>query len=104
MIDKIMSNLGIVAKRLRLSWSLLLDKRVPMWAKLIPIATILYVFSPIDIIPDFVLALGQMDDLMILVGGLELFERIVPEDVMKEHIQASPYDYSFIEARSKSAT
>lgn len=99
MLDVMLGNLGTVIKRLRLTLSLLMDRRVPIWTKVVPIAAVIYILSPIDIMPDVFLGLGQMDDLMILIAGLELFERIVPEPILQEHINQSSYDYSYIEER-----
>lgn len=38
----------------------MLDQRVPVKYKLIPLVTILYILSPVDIIPDVFLSLGEM--------------------------------------------
>ncbi len=58
---------------LRRAWSLLLDKRVPFWTKLIPALSVVYLISPIDLLADPVLGLGQLDDLAVLWLGLRLF-------------------------------
>ncbi|MBI3538046.1 MAG: DUF1232 domain-containing protein [Chloroflexi bacterium] len=43
---------------LRLVWRLLTDARVPALPKLIPLAAAIYIISPIDLLPDFILGLG----------------------------------------------
>ena len=54
----------------RLVWRLWRDARVPGWTKLIPLAGLVYLLSPIDLIPDLMLpGLGQLD------GGGEMFQR-----------------------------
>jgi uncharacterized membrane protein YkvA (DUF1232 family) len=87
MFDTVMERLNSLWLSLRLSWSLMQDGRVPMWAKAIPVLAALYIFSPIDILPDFLLALGQIDDILILSMGLELFARLVPAEIVEEHRQ-----------------
>jgi uncharacterized membrane protein YkvA (DUF1232 family) len=72
-------------EQLRLGWSLLWDPRVPLWTKLIPLIGVLYILSPIDIIPDPILGLGQLDDLGVLLIGLRMFMHFVPEDVLRIH-------------------
>ncbi len=44
----------------------LADERTPTIAKVIAAATIFYAASPIDLIPDFIPVLGQLDDLLIV--------------------------------------
>src|SRR3990172_7194352 len=69
----------------RLIWRLLLDGRVSLWTKLIPAAALLYVLSPVDLIPDLIVGLGQLDDLGILLGSLRVFKSLVPDYIIREH-------------------
>src|ERR1700737_3253345 len=45
-----------------------------------------YVVLPIDLIPDFVPVLGQLDDLAVVLLGLDLFIRSAPPDIVEEHL------------------
>ena len=71
----------------RIAWRLMWDSRVPFSAKLVPILTILYILSPIDIVPDVLVGLGQLDDLAILLMGTQLFIAVSPKDIV-ERIRA----------------
>lgn len=62
-----------VIEHLRLAWRLFRDGRVPAWTKAIPVLTLAYLIWPIDLLADPILGLGQLDDLAILVLGLQLF-------------------------------
>jgi len=73
-------------KKLRLSWRLLREPLVPMWTKLIPLGAIAYVLLPIDLIPDPVLGLGQLDDLGIVLLGLKWFIDLCPPGVVNRHL------------------
>lgn len=64
---------------------LILDRRVSGTAKLIPVAMIAYVLSPIDLIPDFLLPFGVVDDLTAVLIGLQLFLHSAPPDVVEEY-------------------
>ena len=66
----------------RIAWRLLWDGQVPLGAKLVPLVTILYVISPIDLVPDVLVGLGQLDDLAILLLGIQLFIAVSPKDVV----------------------
>lgn len=75
---------------LRLNWRLAQDNRVaPMIKLLVPLMAILYVLSPIDLIPDFLLGLGQIDDIGVISGALllmlRLLPRLAPAPVLAEH-------------------
>ena len=79
--------LSDIIKNLKLTWRLLRDTRVPIWQKLIPPATLLYVISPIDFVPDAILGLGQLDDLSIILLGIWGFIQLCPQDVVQEHLE-----------------
>jgi uncharacterized membrane protein YkvA (DUF1232 family) len=70
--------------RARLIWRLMRDGRVLWVWKLIPIAGLIYVVVPWDLIPDFLPVVGQLDDLGIFLGSLWLFTELCPPDVVKE--------------------
>ena len=72
----------------RLALRLLRDSRVPMAAKFIFGATVLYLVSPLDVVPDWLPVIGQADDLMVLLAGLNLFLRSCPRWLVYEHEDA----------------
>ena len=85
---QVRESVGALAQLLRtlqLVWRLLFDPRVPVLPKLIVPAALLYVLSPIDLLPDMILGLGQVDDLAILFFGIQLFLDLCPPDIVAEH-------------------
>lgn len=80
---------GVIAETLkqgRLILRLLRDGRVPIWPKLIIPATIAYILSPIDLLSDPLLGVGQLDDIAILLIGLKLFVELCPTHIVREHL------------------
>ena len=71
---------------IRLVWALLRDSRVPAGQKLILAGIVGYLILPIDLIPDFVPILGQLDDIAVVLLGLDLFIRSAPPDIVEEHL------------------
>lgn len=71
---------------MRLVWALLRDGRVPAAQKLILVGIGAYLFLPIDLIPDFVPVLGQLDDFAVILLGLDLFIRSAPAEVVDDHL------------------
>lgn len=85
------TNVGALAqfvRTLRLVWQLLNDARVSGFPKLIIPAAILYVLSPIDLVPDLALGLGQLDDLGIVALAIALFIEACPRAIVEEHRRA----------------
>lgn len=64
------------------------DARVPLGPKLLLLLVLAYLIMPADLLPDFFLGLGQVDDLLIVLFGLRLFLRLCPKEVVREHVQA----------------
>lgn len=58
--------------------------RTPWYAKVAGTLTLLYALSPIDLIPDFVPVLGQLDDLVLVPLGIWATVRMIPKDVWAE--------------------
>jgi uncharacterized membrane protein YkvA (DUF1232 family) len=73
-------------ERGRLILRLMQDGRVPTWLKVgVPLLVALYFLSPVDLIPDFILGLGQLDDIGVILLGMALFIRLAPQLVVDEH-------------------
>jgi uncharacterized membrane protein YkvA (DUF1232 family) len=58
--------------------------RTPWYAKACGMVTLLYLLAPIDLIPDFIPVLGQLDDLVLVPLGLWLTIRLIPGEVWQE--------------------
>jgi len=79
--------LSEVVREARLTWYLLTDGRVSPGVKMIPLATLLYILSPIDLLPDPILGLGQLDDLAALILGVKLFIEMCPREIVREYLE-----------------
>src|SRR5437870_1131004 len=62
--------------KLRLAKALMEDQRIPRRARLIPAAFVLYLAMPLDLVPDFIPVLGQLDDVLVLAVGVALLARL----------------------------
>jgi uncharacterized membrane protein YkvA (DUF1232 family) len=67
---------------------LIKDPRVSVGAKLLVAGILTYVILPTDLLPDFFLGVGQIDDVAVILGGLKLFLRLCPSEVVQEHLRA----------------
>ena len=80
-----------IVKRLRLVWLLFKDGRIPLWIKSVLPASLVYLISPVDFVPDVILGLGQLDDLGIIMLGMALFVKLCPQDIVQEHVDQLEY-------------
>ena len=46
-----------------------------------------YVVSPIDLLPDTIPFVGEVDDLIVLIAACRLFIYLCPREVVREHVQ-----------------
>jgi uncharacterized membrane protein YkvA (DUF1232 family) len=60
-------------------WKLFKHPQAPRSAKWVAFAVLAYAVSPIDLIPDFIPVLGQLDDLVIVPLGIALVVRLTPK-------------------------
>ena len=85
-----LSNLGIltdIVRQVRLAWRLMFDPRVPLWVKTIVPASLVYLISPVDFMPDVIPGLGQLDDLAVMIIGVKLFIELCPPEIVRQHMQ-----------------
>ena len=81
-VKKQIGNVGRDLAVLRLA---LKDPRTPWYAKALVGLVVFYALSPIDLIPDFIPMIGQLDDLIVVPLGLKLASKLVPKPLMEEY-------------------
>lgn len=74
-------------QRLKLIGRLMVDPRVNIFLKILPLASLGYLIWPADLIP-VVPFISALDDAAILWIGSTLFVELCPDDVVKEHMRA----------------
>lgn len=60
------------------------DPRTPWYARLLGACVVAYALSPIDLIPDFIPAVGYLDDLLLVPAGLWIVRLMIPHPVLAE--------------------
>lgn len=66
----------------RLVWRMMRSGDIPFLLKVIPFLGMIYIISPLDFVPDAIPALGQLDDIGILLLSLKLFINMAPTAVV----------------------
>ena len=72
------ANTARLATYLIALWKLFKHPQTPRGAKWVAIGVLAYAVSPIDLIPDFIPVLGQLDDLILVPLGVALVVRLTP--------------------------
>lgn len=68
------------------------DDRTPLAARVLALGLVAYVLSPVDLIPDFLPLIGQLDELILVPAGIALAVRLIPAELMSEfRIAAAQY-------------
>ena len=76
-----------------LYWSLFWDKRAPFLPKMVLSLAIIYLLSPIDLLPDFAIpGVGYIDDLVVLALASKYFIKAMPKELIAEKIDAIDRD------------
>ena len=70
----------------RLLWYALQYPRAPRWLKLGALGMVLYVISPIDLIPDWIPLLGFLDDVVLVPVAMRWLLKRLPTEVL-DHAQ-----------------
>jgi uncharacterized membrane protein YkvA (DUF1232 family) len=70
----------------QLAWRLYTDSRVSFLLKaMVPVLGLAYFIMPIDLLPDFIPVLGQLDEVAIILLLVRLFIALAPPDVVAEY-------------------
>jgi uncharacterized membrane protein YkvA (DUF1232 family) len=72
----------------KLYWRLFTDQRVPLRAKAVLLAGLLYVLNPFDLLPFLLFPfLGALDDLTVFLLAAQWFISLCPPDVVQERVR-----------------
>lgn len=80
-------NAARLATYLLALWKLFRHPATPRAAKWVAILVLAYAVSPIDLIPDFIPVLGQLDDLVLLPLGVALAMRLTPRPLWEARLR-----------------
>ena len=80
------SLLVALPRLLRLYTRLMRDRRVPLFPKGVVVGALVYLISPMDLMPDMLMPLlGQLDDVLVLYLAFRALVRLSPPEVVAEH-------------------
>ena len=72
-------------RTLRVFFAGFTDRRVSLWLKVSAMSGLIYIFSPLDVMPD-VSGIGLLDDIIISLLIMQAFLEAAPQAVVDEHL------------------
>jgi uncharacterized membrane protein YkvA (DUF1232 family) len=90
----VMGTISEIPNFLRLLYGLITDTRVNGFDKLVVAGAIAYVLLPVDVIPDFVPFLGEVDDVFLLILALQRLISNAGRAVVQAYWPGDPADLS----------
>jgi uncharacterized membrane protein YkvA (DUF1232 family) len=67
-------------------WFALKHQHTPKFIKLIGFLILIYILSPIDLIPDFIPILGYLDEVILITILVSLSLMLIPRDILDESV------------------
>lgn len=90
----IMGTISDLPNFLRLLYGLITDKRVQSLDKLVVAGAIAYILLPVDIVPDFIPFIGEVDDVFLLILALQRLIANAGRAVVQTYWSGDPADLS----------
>ena len=81
------ANAARLATYLIALWKLARHPETPRAAKWVALAVLAYAVSPIDLIPDFIPVLGQLDELVLVPLGVALAVKLTPRPLWEARLR-----------------
>jgi uncharacterized membrane protein YkvA (DUF1232 family) len=88
----VMGYISELPRFLRLLWGLVTDARVATLDKVLVAGAIAYIVMPVDLIPDYIPFLGEVDDVFLLVLALRRLLQNAGRAVVLSHWDGDPAD------------
>ena len=71
-------------QRLGTLWHAFLHPKTPFYLKAVMVAVIVYLISPVDLMPDFFAIIGWIDDVLLVTLAMNWIMKRLPEEVLSK--------------------
>lgn len=86
-------------KMSELKWNILAlylarkDPRIPLRSKILVAVAVAYLLTPVDLIPDFIPVIGQLEDIVIVPALLGFAMRSIPPELLREYEEKAKLEF-----------
>ena len=88
--------LGIIPDTLRLIRALISDSSVPLDVRVVLVGLLVWIVSPIDLIPEFIPVLGPLDDVVVAIVAMRFVRRRLGSDALLERWPGSDSGFALL--------
>jgi uncharacterized membrane protein YkvA (DUF1232 family) len=86
----VLSTIRQLPSYLRLLVGLMVDRRVSLVDRMLVVGALAYIVSPLDVLPDVIPFLGQVDDVFLLVAAIQRLVKRAGRSVVMTHWRGDP--------------
>ncbi|VAW15500.1 hypothetical protein MNBD_ALPHA12-624 [hydrothermal vent metagenome] len=92
-MGRVLSRLVIFRRQIILLWRAFWHPATPFYLKALMVGIVAYVISPIDLMPDFLVGLGWIDDILLVTFAVNwIVGRLERVDFSQSNSSSSGYD------------
>jgi uncharacterized membrane protein YkvA (DUF1232 family) len=88
--------LGLIPDVLRLLRSVIGDRSAPIDVRLVLLGLLVWILSPIDLIPEFIPVLGPLDDVVVAVVAMRYVRRRVGVEDLRRRWSGSDHGFALL--------
>lgn len=88
--------IGVIPDLVRMLRSIVTDRASPLDVRLVLIGLLLWIISPIDLIPEFIPGLGPIDDIVVAIVALRYVRRRMGVEALRSRWPGSPEGFSLL--------
>jgi len=93
-MSRILSRLVVFRRQVVVLWYAFWHPATPFYLKAMMVGIVAYVISPIDLMPDFIVGLGWIDDILIATFAVNWIVGRLPHDIFDQPDPSASYDGS----------
>jgi uncharacterized membrane protein YkvA (DUF1232 family) len=88
--------IGVIPDLVRMLRRIVTDRTSPLDVRLVLIGLLLWIISPIDLIPEFIPGLGPIDDIVVAIVALRYVRRRMGVEALRDRWPGSPEGFRLL--------
>ncbi len=88
--------IGVIPDVLRLLRSIIADRSAPLDVRVVLVGLLVWIVSPIDLIPEFIPVLGPLDDVVVAIVSMRYVRRRMGSDELRRRWVGTPEGFALL--------